>query len=72
MQSTRHSRQILMKRTNFSTDFRKKITKISNFMKIRPVGGQLVHTDGLTDMTRLIDGFRNFWKAPENETTLEP
>jgi hypothetical protein len=33
---------------NFSTDFGKNI-KISNFMKIRPVGAELFNTDGRTE-----------------------
>jgi hypothetical protein len=34
-------------------------------MKIRPVGAELFHADGLTDMTKLIVAFRNFAHAPE-------
>jgi len=37
---------------------------MSNFMKIRPVGVELFHADGQTDMTKLIFTFRNFAKAP--------
>jgi hypothetical protein len=29
-------------------------------MKIRPVGAELFHEDGQTDMTKLIVAFRNF------------
>ena len=37
---------------------------MSNFIKICPVGTELFHvTDGQTDMTRLIDAFRDFAKA---------
>jgi len=38
-------------------------------MKIRSVGGRVVpcrQTDGQTDMTKLIVGFRNFANAPKN------
>jgi hypothetical protein len=39
-------------------------------MKIRPVGVELFHsdggTDGQTDITKLIVGFRNFANVPEN------
>jgi len=35
-------------------------------MKIRPVGVELFHADGHTDMTKLTVAFRNFAKAPEN------
>jgi hypothetical protein len=38
--------------------------KISNFVKIRPVGAELVHADGRTDTTKLIVAFRNFANAP--------
>jgi hypothetical protein len=34
-------------------------------MKIRLVGAELVHTDGQTDMTKLIVAFRNFANAPK-------
>ena len=41
---------------------------IPNFMKIRSVGAELLRADGLTDtqtdMTKLIDDFGNFAKAP--------
>jgi len=37
---------------------------MSNFMKIRPVGAELFHADGLTDMVKLIVAFRNFANAP--------
>ena len=39
--------------------------QISNFMKIRPVGAELFHADGRTDMTKLIVAFRNFANAPK-------
>jgi hypothetical protein len=48
-----------------STDFRKN-HKISNFKKIRPVGAELFHADGRTDMTKPIDAFRNFANAPKH------
>jgi hypothetical protein len=35
-------------------------------MKIRPVGAELFHADGQTDMTKLIVAFRNFVNAPES------
>ena len=49
----------------FATDF----LKISNFLKIRPVGADLLHADGQTDgredMTKLTVAFRTFSKAPK-------
>jgi len=33
-------------------------------MKIRPVGAELFHGYGRTDMTKLVDPFRNFANAP--------
>ena len=38
-------------------------------MKIRPVGAELFHADGQTDMPKLIVSFRNFANAP-NETDI--
>ena len=37
--------------------------QISNFVNIRPVGTELFHADGQTDMTKLIVTFRNFANA---------
>ena len=49
----------------------KKNTQISNYMKIRPVGAELFHAGGRTDMTKLTVAFRNFANAPKNHTTDE-
>jgi hypothetical protein len=35
-------------------------------MKISPVGAELSHAEGQTDMTKLIVAYRNFSKAPIN------
>ena len=35
-------------------------------MKIRPVGAELLHADGRTDMTKLTVALRHFAKAPKN------
>jgi hypothetical protein len=37
-------------------------------MKFRPVGAELLHADGRTDMTMLIVAFRNFPNAPKNQS----
>jgi len=50
-----------------------KNAQISNFIKIRPVGSELLHADGQTDgrtvgrtdMTKLTVAFRNFLNAPK-------
>ena len=42
--------------------------EISDLMKIRPVGAELFHVDGRTDMTKLIVAFRHFANAPKNST----
>jgi hypothetical protein len=34
-----------------------------NLMKIRPVGAELIHPDGQTDMTKLIAAFRYYANA---------
>jgi hypothetical protein len=64
-QSTRYSCQILMK-LEFSRQIFEKNFQIWNFMKIRPVGAELFHADGQTDMTKLIVAFRYFANAPKN------
>jgi len=43
-----------------------KNTQISNFKEVHPVGAELFHADGRTDMTKLIVIFRNFANAPKN------
>jgi len=50
----------------FSKVFSKN-TQISNFMNIRAVGGELFHTDGRTDMTKLTVAFRNFANLPKKK-----
>ena len=40
-----------------------KNTEISNLIKIRPVGAELFHADGQTDMTKLTVAFGNFANA---------
>jgi len=35
-------------------------------MKIRPVGAELSHADGQTDMTKLIVAFHNYANARKN------
>jgi len=34
-------------------------------MKIRPVGAELFHADGQTEMTKLLIAIRNFANAPK-------
>jgi len=51
---------------NFLDRFSKN-NQTSNFKKPRPVGAQLFHTDGQTDMEKLTVAFRNFVNAPKNE-----
>jgi hypothetical protein len=41
-------------------------TRILNLMKILPVGAELFHADGQTDMTKLIVAFRKIAKKPKN------
>jgi hypothetical protein len=40
-----------------------KNTQISNFMKIRPVGAELCHADGRTDMKKPVVSFLKFANA---------
>ena len=46
--------------------FEKKKVQIPSFMKMRPLGDELFHVDGQTDM-KLIVAFRNFANAPRND-----
>ena len=40
-------------------------------MKIRPVGAELFHEDGRTDMTKLFVGLRTFVNAPTTSPQLK-
>ena len=40
-----------------------------NFMKIRPMGAELSHADGQTDMTKVIVAFRNLANVPKTCVT---
>jgi hypothetical protein len=50
----------------FSNRFSKK-AHIPSFIKIRPVGLELFHADGQTDVTKLIVAFRNFANAENRQ-----
>jgi hypothetical protein len=45
--------------------FLKNIVQISNFVNVRPVGAELFHADGQTDITKPIVAVRNFANAPK-------
>jgi hypothetical protein len=64
IKSTRYTCLILMK-LNFLHIFSKN-TEESNFMKVRPVGAEFLHSEGRTDITKLIVAFHNFANAPKN------
>jgi hypothetical protein len=40
-------------------------------MKIRPVGAEMFHADGRTDMTKFLVAIRNLVKAPKTQATKE-
>jgi hypothetical protein len=56
--NTRYSCRILMK-TEFSEQIFEKV-QIPNLMKVCPVGAELFHAGGRTDMKRIV-AFRSFW-----------
>jgi hypothetical protein len=41
--------------------------QITNFVKIRPVGAELLHGDGQTHM-KAVAAYRSFAKAPKNQS----
>ena len=45
-------------------------TQIPNFMKICPVGAEMIHADGQTDIINPIVAFRNFANTPKKLVTL--
>jgi len=49
----------------FCQQILEKNTQIQNFMKIQPVGAELFHVNGRTDMTNLRLTFLNFVSAPK-------
>jgi hypothetical protein len=59
------SRKVLVISMKFEieTDFRKKNPRISNYMKLSPVGAELFHADRRVDMTKLVVAFGNFANA---------
>ena len=59
-----YSCQIWMKLGIFLDRFTKYI-RISNFMKIVPVGDEVLQAGGWADMTKLTVSFRNFSKVPK-------
>jgi len=62
--SARYSCPIVTKLESSSADFRQN-NQMSNCIQIRPVGAELFHADGQTDMTKLTVAFRNA-NAPKN------
>jgi len=53
----------------FLDRFSKKCPQISNFIKISPVGDEVFHADGRTDMTKLITAFRNYVNASKKNNS---
>jgi len=51
---------------------RQNVEKSSNIilMKVSPVGTELFHTDGRTDMTKLIVAFRKVENAPKSSAGI--
>ena len=59
MHSALRSSQIWIKLEN-PQQIKKKYIRVPNFIKIRPVGGDLLHADGQTDMTKQNSRFSRF------------
>jgi len=53
------------KETWISGQFFEKNVEIYNFIKIRPMGEEMFHADGRSDMTKLTVAIRNFANAPK-------
>jgi len=58
----------MLLKLEFPRQIFKKNTQRTNSIKIRPVGDELLHADGRTDMMQLIVTFRNFANAPKNQS----
>ena len=54
----------------FSRQIFAKKAQVLNFIKTRPVGAELLHAYGRTDMRKLIVAFRNFANAAEKSLLL--
>jgi hypothetical protein len=50
--------------------FEIKIIQVHNFTKIRPLGAELFHAGGRTDILKLIVAFPDFANVPEKETAV--
>jgi hypothetical protein len=55
---------------DFSRQIFGKKALISSFIKIRPLGAELLHADGRTDMSKLKVAFRNFANAPKKTPNI--
>ena len=64
--STRYTCPIFSETWILSIVFSSKNIQIPNFMKICPVGAQLLHADRWTDTTKLTVALCNFANAPKN------
>jgi len=51
--------------TSIFLDSFSKNSKISNFVKTRPVGSDLFHADGRTVMSKLVVAFHKFVNTPK-------
>jgi hypothetical protein len=51
----------------FLSDYNQTLILLTDLMKIHPLGAELFHADGWTDMAILIVAFHNFANTPINE-----
>jgi hypothetical protein len=64
------SKVLILLRLEFNFNFLDRFstnTRISNFIKIRPLRAELFHSDRQEDMTKLIVALRNIANAPKND-----
>ena len=60
---------VRFKYTLYVVDRFSKNAHLSDFIKICPLGAEVFHEDGRTDMTKVTEAFRNFANTPKNDSS---